>query len=87
MSEVKTSKGEQTKARIVEAALELFKENGFDETTMRAVAGKADVSLGSAYYYFKSKEQLLQAYYGRVHEGHVARRARLPVEVAEGDDA
>jgi AcrR family transcriptional regulator len=66
------SKGERTKERIVAAALELFRERGYDATTMRMVADAAGVSLGNAYYYFASKDQLLQAFYREVHEAHVA---------------
>src|SRR5687768_15317906 len=72
----KVSKGDQTKALILETALEMFRERGYDETTMRAIAQKAGVSLGNAYYYFRSKEYLIQAFYQRLHESHVA--AALP---------
>src|SRR5436190_24241865 len=48
----KTVKGDQTKALILETALEMLRERGYDETTMRAIAEKAGVSLGNAYYYF-----------------------------------
>ena len=43
---------------------------------MRAIAQKAGVSLGNAYYYFSSKEYLIQAFYQRLHDSHVA--AALP---------
>jgi AcrR family transcriptional regulator len=66
------SKGDQTKALILETALEMFRERGYDETTMRAIAEKAGVSLGNAYYYFRSKEYLIQAFYQRLHDSHVA---------------
>lgn len=69
------SKGERTKERIVQAALELFRRDGYDATTMRAVAEAAGVSLGNAYYYFASKELLLAAFYQEVHEAHVAASA------------
>src|SRR5918911_559773 len=68
----KTLKGDQTKTRILETALEMFRERGYEETTMRAIAEKAGVSLGNAYYYFHSKEHLIQAFYRRLHEEHVA---------------
>ena len=67
----KSGKGDQTKALILETALEMFRERGYDETTMRAVAQKANVSLGNAYYYFRSKEYLIQAFYERLHESHL----------------
>lgn len=68
----KTAKGEQTRALILETAVELFLERGYEETTMRAIAERAGVALGSAYYYFRSKEQLIQGFYGRTHQEHVA---------------
>jgi AcrR family transcriptional regulator len=67
----KTVKGDQTKALILETALEMFRERGYDNTTMRAVAEKAGVSLGNAYYYFRSKEYLIQAFYQRLHDSHI----------------
>src|SRR4029077_2811713 len=68
----KTQKGDQTKALILETALEIFQERGYEQTTMRAIAEKANVSLGNAYYYFRSKEYLIQAFYHRTHEEHLA---------------
>jgi AcrR family transcriptional regulator len=67
----KTQKGEQTRALILETALKMFRERGYEETTMRAVAEVAGVSLGNAYYYFRSKEHLIQAFYQRTHEEHL----------------
>jgi AcrR family transcriptional regulator len=79
---VKTDKGLQTRAAILEAALEMFRERGYEQTTMRAIAGRADVALGNAYYYFHSKEHLIQAFYGRTHEDHLtASEAVLAKEV------
>ena len=68
----RVSKGDQTKALILDTALEMFRERGYDQTTMRAIAKKASVSLGNAYYYFSSKEFLIQAFYQRLHEDHLA---------------
>jgi AcrR family transcriptional regulator len=74
---VATNKGGQTKALILETALEMFRERGYEQTTMRAVAERAGVSLGNAYYYFHSKEHLIQAFYQRTHEEHLA--ASIPI--------
>ncbi|GAB3685845.1 TetR family transcriptional regulator [Angustibacter aerolatus] len=65
-----TERGEQTRQRIVDAALELFEERGYAKTTMRAVADRAGVSLGNAYYYFGSKDHLVQGYYERMQAAH-----------------
>ena len=68
---VKTDKGQQTRAAIHKAALELFRERGYEDTTMRVIADRAGVALGNAYYYFHSKEHLIQAFYGQTHQEHV----------------
>src|SRR5260370_42312293 len=73
----KTPKGEQTKALILNSALDLLRDRGYEHTTMRAIAKKAGVSLGNAYHYFGSKDHLIQAFYHRTHEEHLA--ASLPV--------
>ncbi|MGH9870866.1 MAG: TetR family transcriptional regulator [Pyrinomonadaceae bacterium] len=72
----KTAKGEQTKSLILNTALEMLHERGYENTTMRAIAQKAGVSLGNAYHYFGSKDHLIQAFYHRLHEDHL--QASLP---------
>src|SRR5450755_2494398 len=64
----KTSKGKETRSRILLAALRLFRERGFDETTMRDIASAAQVAIGAAYYYFDSKEALVMAFYGEASQ-------------------
>jgi AcrR family transcriptional regulator len=61
-----TNKGEQTQRHIFNCALELFRESGFDATTMQEVASRADVAKSAAYYYFPSKEAIIQTYYEAV---------------------
>jgi AcrR family transcriptional regulator len=63
-----TSKAEETRNRILDAALELFRERGFAETTMRDVAAAAGVATGAAYYYYRSKEELVLAFYVRTDQ-------------------
>ncbi len=67
----KTRKGEQTRTQILETALQLFRERGYEVTTMRGIAEAAGVAVGNAYYYFRSKEHLIQAFYERSHEEHL----------------
>ena len=61
-----TDKGEQTRNQIFESALELFRERGFDSTTMQDIAAHAQVVKSAAYYYFPGKEAIIQAYYEKV---------------------
>jgi AcrR family transcriptional regulator len=58
-----TLKGEQTRRHIFETALVLFREKGFDATTMQQIAERASVAKSAAYYYFPSKEAIIQTYY------------------------
>src|SRR5216110_744520 len=64
---------EETRRQILETALALFRERGFEETTIRDIAGRAGLSLGAAYYYFKSKEAIVGAYYDYIQDEHAAR--------------
>ena len=57
-----TPRAQQTRAAITDAALELFRSQGYEATTMRAIAQRAGVSTGNAYYYFSSKEELIQEF-------------------------
>jgi AcrR family transcriptional regulator len=59
----KTPKSEATRARILTAALTVFRERGFAESTMREIAVAAGVAVGAAYYYFDSKDALVMAFY------------------------
>lgn len=76
-----TPRAEQTRTAITEAALRLFREKGYEATTMRAIAHEAGVSTGNAYYYFGSKEELVQQFYAHTHADQVAAcRAILDTE-------
>ena len=63
---VLTPKARRTRERILEAALALFADRGYEATTMREVARKAGTSLGLAYRYFASKEEFALALYMRL---------------------
>jgi AcrR family transcriptional regulator len=66
------TKGERTRAQILSTALRLFRDQGFETTSMRAIAEEAGVSVGNAYHYFESKEHLVQAFYAQTHAEHRA---------------
>jgi len=71
-SPARTPRAEHTRAAIVEAALALFAERGYEAATMRVIAQRAGVATGNAYYYFSSKEELIQEFYSRNHARHLA---------------
>ena len=76
-------KSEETRDRIIDAALRLFRDKGFDETTMRDVSAEAGVATGAAYYYFHSKEELVMALYARTSE---EAREIVPAAIARSKD-
>lgn len=64
--EVKAApKSEETRQRILSAALKLFHERGFEAATMRDIAEEAGVATGAAYYYFPSKDAIVMEFYRR----------------------
>jgi AcrR family transcriptional regulator len=62
---MKIKKSEETRTRILEAALAVFRERGFERSTMREIATAAEVAVGAAYYYFESKDAIVMAFYER----------------------
>jgi len=67
------SAGERTKGLILKKALDLFRKQGFEVTTMRDIARAAKVATGAAYYYFPSKEAIVSAYYDEVQRLHAVK--------------
>ena len=57
-----------TRTKILEAALDLFRERGFAEATMREIASRAGVASGLAYYYFDAKDAIVLAFYQRAQD-------------------
>jgi TetR/AcrR family transcriptional regulator, cholesterol catabolism regulator len=53
------TKSEKSRDSILEAAAKLFRRQGYSATTLRQIAGMADIKAGSIYYYFDSKEAIL----------------------------
>ncbi len=52
-------RGRRSRARIRAAAVELFRERGFDAATLRAIAARAGMGASSIYRHVRSKEELL----------------------------
>ncbi len=56
---VRERKQAERRARVVDAAMALAREGGYDAVQMREVSARADVALGTIYRYFSSKDEIL----------------------------
>jgi AcrR family transcriptional regulator len=56
--------GEETRNRILDAAVTLFSERGYGSTSVRDIAAEARIRVSTLYHYFRSKEEV----YGEVRE-------------------
>jgi len=65
-----TPKSIRTRQKILDAALLLFVEKGYEKATMRQIAVQADMAPGSIYHHFPTKEHIVQTFYDRIHEEH-----------------
>jgi AcrR family transcriptional regulator len=69
--------GASTREKILDVAMDLFTEQGFDGTSMREIAEQLHISKPAIYYHFASKEEILMALHMRLHELGKAALARL----------
>jgi AcrR family transcriptional regulator len=67
------AKSDDTRAKISAAAIDSFRERGYDQTTIRLIADRVGISVGNAYYYFPTKNHLVQELYVRVQSEHLER--------------
>ncbi len=54
-------RGDETRRRILGAALDLFARDGFEATTVRTIADACGLTDAALYYYFRSKRAILNA--------------------------
>lgn len=59
----------ERREEIMDAAIALFAEQGYGETSVQAIAEGAGIAAGTVYLYFPGKEELLQECLRRFHEG------------------
>lgn len=72
---------DERKKELVDAAEQLFLEAGYEQTAVSTIIDKVGVSKGTFYYYFKSKEDLLDCLAERA-----ARQSMLQVEALVGEE-
>lgn len=64
-----TRKGASTRERLLEAARELFLENGYNATSITDILSEAEAHSGSLYHFFPTKQELLIAVLERYRDG------------------
>jgi AcrR family transcriptional regulator len=57
-----------TRERILDIALELFNEQGYDKTSLREIADRLGTTKAALYYHFERKEDILFALHLRLHD-------------------
>jgi AcrR family transcriptional regulator len=67
MTDEMLSRGERTRSEIIQAAHDLFIQQGYHGTSMRQIAGRAGIALGGLYNHFESKEQVFKAVFIEYH--------------------
>jgi len=75
-----------TRERILDVALDLFIEQGFDGTSLRQIAERLGVTKAALYYHFESKDDILLALHMRLHEfgkDALAKMGEGPVTLAQ----
>ncbi len=83
MAGLREKKKLRTQAEIIDAAIKLFMEKGFEGATIEEIAEKAEVGVGTVYNYFSSKRGLLLALMARKTE-HMIELGSEIVENPEG---
>jgi AcrR family transcriptional regulator len=73
-SETLTPNQAARRSRVIDAAMDLASEGGYDAVQMRDVATRAQVALGTIYRYFSSKDHLLAACQVELWKGRMAQR-------------
>jgi len=57
-----------TRDRILDVALDLFIDQGYDGTSLRQIADRLGITKAALYYHFEAKEDILMALHLRLHE-------------------
>ncbi|HEY4240413.1 MAG TPA: TetR/AcrR family transcriptional regulator [Kofleriaceae bacterium] len=85
MPRSKSPKSAETRAHILDVAKDLFGAKGFQATTLREIADRADVALGLTYRYFPQKQHLALALYGELADAFADATAhQKPASLADG---
>ena len=62
------TESKSTRERILDVALDLFIEKGYDKTSLREIAEQLGFTKAALYYHFATKDDILMALHLRLHE-------------------
>lgn len=74
---------EETKNKIIAAAMALYNKQGFDQTTVEQIAEEADVALGTIYNHFPAKEAIICEYVQRIIREQGPEALRLVLQLPD----
>ena len=69
-------KGEKRKLELLKIAYDMFLSRGYENTSVDEIIAKAQIAKGTYYYYFPSKEKMLEDVIGMMIESEVQRHVR-----------
>jgi len=79
----RSSKGERTRGKLLQAAKEVFEENGFVEARISDIAERAELSYGVFYHYFASKDEIFREV-ATYHEQQLGTAVLAEMEPVDG---
>lgn len=79
------ARGADKRRRLTTAAARVLHEQGVERTTLADIARAADVPVGNVYYYFKTKDELVQAALSE-HSTHLDELTGRLAELADPRD-
>ena len=76
------AKSKDLKQELLDAALELFRKEGYEKTSVNAITNKVGASKGAFYHYFKSKEDILES----ITQQYIDLIMNIPEKIANDQD-
>jgi len=81
MAKTKTENAESSKAKILDAAVTIFSQHGFDGARTRDIAALAKVNIATLHYHFKSKDNIYGSVIKKIYE--LSNEHMMPVMIAQ----
>ena len=79
----RTKPAAERRKDVLDAALKLFRERGYNETTVQDIAEAAGVAIGTVYIHYSSKEHVLAALHERFHTAMAEELAEAGADILE----